>query len=161
LRVNQALTGERDYLEMVEALAQASLPGEAKEVLDEGISRGMLDSTEPRVRQQVTGLTNRAAQARAGLARARTQALAAATGAPSLAAADAHLGLGQYAPAIELYQAALQKGGEDINVINVRLGMALALAGRRPEAEAVFRAVTGPRADLGAFWLAWLARPNA
>ena len=161
MRVNQALTGERDYLELVEALNQANLAGEAKAVLDEGVARGMLDASEPRVRQQVTALTSRATQARTGLARARTQALAAATGAPALAAADSHLGLAQYVPAVELYQAALQKGGEDPNVVNSRLGMALALAGRRVEAEAAFRAVTGPRADLAAFWLAWLARPTA
>ena len=45
--------------------------------------------------------------------------------------------------------------------MNVRLGAALALAGRRPEAEAALRAVTGPRADLAGFWLAWLARRPA
>ena len=44
------------------------------------------------------------------------------------------------------------------NLVNSRLGAALALAGRRPEAEAALRAVTGPRADLAGFWLTWLAR---
>ena len=161
MRVNQALTGERDYLELVEALNQANLAGEAKAVLDEGVSRGMLDATEPRVRQQATALTSRAAQARAGLGRSRTQALAATTAGAALAAGDAHFGLGQYVPAIELYQAALQKGPEDVNLVNSRLGMALAMAGRRVEAETAFRAVVGPRADLAAYWLAWLARPTA
>jgi len=41
------------------------------------------------------------------------------------------------------------------------LGASLALAGRRPEAEAALHAVTGPRADLAGFWLAWLARRPA
>ena len=59
-----------------------------------------------------------------------------------------HFGHGLYAEAAELYRAALQKGGEDPNLVNTRLGAALALAGRRPEAEAALRAVTGPRADL-------------
>jgi tetratricopeptide (TPR) repeat protein len=158
MRVNQALSGERDYLELVEALNQAGLAGEAKAVLDEGVSGGMLDPSEPRVRQQLTAVTSKAAQARTGLARSRTQALAATTAAPALISGDAHLGLGQYEPAVELYQAALQKGGEDPNLLNSRLGMALALAGRRAEAETAFRAVVGPRADLAAYWLAWLAR---
>ena len=161
MRASQALAGERDYLDLVDRLAQASLPGEAKAVLDEGISKGMLDPVEPRVRQQMTALTGRANQARTGLARARTQALAAAGGGPALASGDAHLGLAQYAPAIELYQAALQKGGEDPNLLNSRLGMALALAGRRTEAETALRSVTGPRSDLAAFWLTYLARPAA
>ena len=159
MRVNRALTGERDYLELVQALTQAELPGEAKEVLDEGVSRGMLDPTEAVVRQQLTALGRRATQARSGLARARTQALAGSTGAAALAAGDAHLGLGEYGPAVELYQAALQKGGQDVNLINSRLGMALALAGRRAEAEAALRAVVGPRAELAQYWLVWLARP--
>ena len=76
-------------------------------------------------------------------------------------AGDAHMGFGEYAAAVELYQAALQKGGEDANLVNTRLGAALALAGRRAEAEAAFRAVTGNRADLAGFWLAWLARRPA
>jgi hypothetical protein len=35
------------------------------------------------------------------------------------------------------------------------------MAGRRPEAEAALRLVTGPRADLAGFWLLWLARRPA
>jgi len=118
----------------------------------------MLDTGEAAVRQLVTANTRAAATERAGLARARTQALAASTGAPALAAGDAHFGNGQFAEAAELYRAALQKGGADANVVNTRLGASLALAGQRAEAEAAFRAVTGPRADLASFWLAWLAR---
>lgn len=161
MRASQALTGERDYLELAQAAAQAGFHGEAKAVIDEGVSRGMLDANEPLVRQQLTAVTTRAASARTGLGRLRTQALAAAAGGPALTAGDAHFGLGQYAPAVELYQAALQKGGEDANLVNMRLGMALALAGRRAEAETALRSVVGPRADLAAFWLVWLARPAA
>jgi len=161
LRAAQALSGERDYVDFAEALSQAGLPGETKAVLDEGTSRGMLDPAEPRVRQLVTANNRRVAADRAGLARARAQALAAATGATARAAADAHFGHGQYGEAAELYAAALQKGGEDADLVNTRLGAALALAGRRPEAEAALRAVAGARAGLAAFWLAWLARRPA
>ena len=70
---------------------------------------------------------------------------------------DAYYGYGQYAEAAELYRAALQKGGEDPDLVNIRLGAALALAGQRAEAETAFRAVTGgPRAEL-AQYLAALA----
>ena len=162
MRAAQALAGERDYLDYVEALrpapAGAGLAGERKAVLEEGISRGMLDAAEPRVRQQTSEINRQATTERGALGRRRTEALAAATGAPARAVADAYFGSGQYAEAAELYQAALQKGGEDANLVNTRLGAALALAGRRAEAEVVFRAVTGPRADLAGFWLAWLAR---
>jgi hypothetical protein len=36
--------------------------------------------------------------------------------------------------------------------------MALALAGQRAEAEAAFRSVTGPRAELASLWMLWLAQ---
>jgi tetratricopeptide (TPR) repeat protein len=160
LRASDSLAGERDYLEFAQALRTAN-PGEAKAVLDEGVSRGMLDATEPQVRTAITAATRPATTERTGLARARTQAMAAATGAAARAAGDAHFGNGQYAEAAELYRAALQKGGEDANLVNTRLGAALALAGRRAEAETAFRAVTGPRADLAGFWLAWLSRRPA
>lgn len=158
MRASQALGGERDYLEYAAALSQAGLYGETKAVLDEGISRGMLEAAKPVVAQLVAATNRRVAPDRAALPRLRTQALAAADGRPARAAADAHFGFGQYAEAAELYRTALQKGGEDPNLLNSRLGAALALAGRGPEAEAALRTVTGPRADLAGFWLAWLAR---
>ncbi|MGZ8350898.1 MAG: hypothetical protein ACXWU2_12785 [Allosphingosinicella sp.] len=160
-RAAGALAGERDYIEYAEALNGAELGGEEKAVLEEGVSRGMLSASEPIVRQMTTANTRRATTQRGGLAALRTTALAGTTGAAARAAGDSHFGFGQYAEAAELYRAALQKGGEDANLVNTRLGAALALAGRRAEAEAAFRAVTGPRADLAGFWLAWLARRPA
>ncbi len=158
LRASQALSGERDHIEYAQAATDAGLHGEAKAVLDEGVARGLVEPTKPAVATAITAANRRATPDRAGLARLRAAALAAATGQQARAAGDAHFGHGQYAEAAELYRAALQKGGEDANLVNARLGAALALARRRPEAEAALRAVAGPRADLAGFWLAWLAR---
>ena len=77
-RASQALAGERDYLDYAAIATRATAPAEAKAVLDEGVSRGMLDANEPVVRQQLTAITPRAAAERAGLAAARTRARAAA-----------------------------------------------------------------------------------
>jgi tetratricopeptide (TPR) repeat protein len=107
----------------------------------------------------LTAATAQVAEDRASLARAHTAALAAADGRAARRTADAFFGYGQYAEAAELYRAALQKGGEDAGLVNVRLGTALALAGRRTEAETAFRAVTGgDRAELARLWLLWLAQ---
>jgi hypothetical protein len=84
--------------------------------------------------------------------------MAAPAGRPALNAADAYFGYGEYDKAIPLYRAALQKGSVDPNVVNTRLGMALAMAGQKAEAEAAFKAVTGPRQDLAGFWLVWLGQ---
>ena len=47
--------------------------------------------------------------------------------------------------------------GIEAGLGNTRLGAALAMAGQRAEAEAAFRAVTGPRAELAQLWLLWLS----
>ncbi len=160
-RASGAIAGERDILETARAFDGAGMAGEAKALLDDAVSRTMLDANEAQVRTLIASTGRSATQARAGLARSRTQALAASTGAAALAAGDAHFGFGQYAEAAELYRAALQKGGEDPNLINTRLAAALALAGQRTEAQAVLATITGPRAELAGFWTVWLARPAA
>jgi hypothetical protein len=158
MRASQALAGERDYMELAATFAQANMIGEAKAVIDEGLSRNMVETARipptlaPRIAARAV------AADRAALPGLRARAQAGAAGGPARAAADNYFGYGQYAEAAELYRLALQKGGEDNNLVNSRLGAALALAGRKPEAEAALRAVTGPRAELAGFWLAWLAR---
>ena len=159
MRTSGALSGERDYQEYADAAVRAQQIGEAKAVLDEGVARGMIQTT--RVPRELTAATAvRAATTERGrLAGLRTAALApAGTGQQARTAADLHFGNGLYSEAAELYRAALAKGGEDPNLVNSRLGAALALAGRRAEAEIALRAVTGPRADLAGLWLAWLSR---
>jgi len=162
MRASQSLAGERDYLEFAQALDRAGFPGESKAAFDEGVSRGMLDAAKPAVAQAIAAINRRAAADRPALARLHASgSAAAATAQQARAAADAHFAYGQYAEAAALYQAALLKGGEDNALVGSRLGASLALAGRRAEAEAALRAVTGPRADLAGFWLAWLARRPA
>ncbi len=161
MRVTGGLTSEADFVGFALELNRGGLPGEVKAVLDEGVSRNVLRASSTNVSELLASANGRIAEDRAGLARTRTQALAAANGRAARTTADAYFGYGQYAEAAELYRAALQKGGEDANLVNTRLGAALALAGQRAEAEAALRAVTGPRADLAQYWLIWLARRPA
>ena len=157
LRLTKALAGERDYLEAAQAFDAASLPGEAQSVFQEGIAARMVDPAKASFKEPIAAAARRAATAKGKLASLRSGA-AAGTGAASLAAADQHLSFGDYPAAADLYRAALTKGGIDANVGNIRLGIALAMAGRRAEADAAFRAVTGPRADLASLWLVWLGQ---
>lgn len=160
-RAAGALAGERDYYEYADAANRAGLPGEAKIVLEEGLSRNVFTTGAGAARNLLNLVTARSSEDRAGLPGLRTRALAAAGGGDARVTGDVYYGYGQYADAAALYRAALQKGGEDASLLNTRLGAALALAGQRAEAEAAFRAVTGPRAELAQFWLLWLARPAA
>jgi tetratricopeptide (TPR) repeat protein len=156
-----ALAGERDYYEFANSLNQGGYPAEAKAVLDAGIARRMVDASRSPFRELLTAANGRIPADRADLPASQRTALAAATGTPALRTGDAFLGYARYPEAIALYQAALQKGGVDANLVNTRLGIAYALSGQRPLAEGAFRAVTGPRADLAAFWLLWLQQQPA
>lgn len=160
MRAAGVLTGERDYMEFATALAAARQIGEARAVIDEGLQRNMVETA--RIAPALaTSIAPRAVSTdRAALPGLRTRAQG-GTATQARAAADNFYAYGQYVDAAALYGLALQKGGEDPNLINLRLGASLALAGRRPEAEAALRLVTGPRADLAVFWLAWLSRRPA
>lgn len=157
-RAAHALAGERDYLQFAQSLNGVGLAGESKAVLDEGVSAKMVDPGKATFKELIVASGKRAAADRAGLSAREAKAMAAATGAEALKAGDALLGTGDYAKAATLYRAALQKGGVDPNLANTRLGIALTRAGQAAEAEAAFRAVTGPRAELANLWLVWLAR---
>lgn len=156
-----SLAGERDYYEFANSLNQGGYPAEAKAVLDAGVSRRMIDPARSPFRELITVAGNRIAADRADLPASQRAALVAATGTAALRTGDAFLGHARYTDAIALYLAALQKGGVDANVVNTRLGIAYALAGQRAQAEAAFRTVTGPRADIAAFWMIWLQQRPA
>lgn len=160
MRAAGALAGERDYHDLAHALNQGGYPGEAKAVIDEGIARGQISAGSPAFRALLAAATPRIAEDRAELPAAIAAANSAATGVAALRTADALLGYGRYADAIPLYRTALAKGGVDANLVNTRLGQALALAGNRAEAEAAFRAISGPRAELANYWLVFLAQPR-
>jgi hypothetical protein len=158
LREAKGLAGERDYMELAQALSAAGLNIEAKAVLDQGVAADMVDPAKAAYKELIASTGRQAAAERKALAGLETKAMAAATGAAALSAGDAHLGAGQYAKAASLYQAAIQKGSVDAGVAGTRLGIAHALAGQKAEAETAFRALNGPRADLASLWLVWLGQ---
>jgi Flp pilus assembly protein TadD len=152
------MAGERDYLEAAQAFDAAGLAGESRSVLDEGVNTRMVDPAKAVFKEAIATAARKAAAEKAKLSTLQAGATAAATGAPALQAGDVFLGAGNYTAAADLFRTALQKGATDAGVVNTRLGIALALAGRKAEAEAAFRAVTGPRAELAALWLIWLGQ---
>ena len=155
-RAAGAMNSANQYLELADALNRAGMVGEVKAVLDEGIARNTLQASNSDVRTLMQAATTRINEDRSSLS--NLAAARSGTGRQARTTADALYGYGRYAEAAELYRLALQKGGEDASAVNLRLGAALALAGQRSEAEAAFRAVTGPRAEIANLWLLWLAR---
>lgn len=150
----------REYPPLVNTLVQASFFGEAKSMIDAGVTARTITGDEPGIRSALTTINARIAQDRAGLDNEIRDARGSGTALQARNVADALYGYGRYAEAAELYRVALTKGG-DANLLNTRIGVSLGMAGQRPAAEAALRAVTGPRAELAAFWLAWLNRRPA
>lgn len=158
VRTTKALAGERDYLQFAQSLSSAGLAAESKAVLDEGVAAKMVDPGEASFKALIAASGKRTATERAGLGAKEKAAMAAASGNAALEVGDAFLAQGEFGKAAALYRAALQKGSVDLNLVNTRLGIALARAGQQLEAEAAFRAVTGPRSELANLWLVWLAQ---
>jgi tetratricopeptide (TPR) repeat protein len=157
LRLQKGMNGEGDYYMLANALNQTGYPGEVMAVLDEGIAAKQVNPSKEEFKLLMAA-GGRVAADKASLPAGEKSALAAATGVPAQKTADAYFGYGDYAKAVTLYRAALQKGSVDANLVNTRLGMALAMTGDKAGAEAAFKAVGGPRADLGAFLLLWLSQ---
>lgn len=158
LRFTRSLSGERDFFDIADALSKGGYPGEVKAVLDEGISGKIIDGTRPMFAQLRSSASSKIAEDKASLPSGEKAALAASTGTQALKIADAYFGYGEYAKAITLYRAALQKGSVDPNLVNTRLGMALTMAGQKAEALAALKSITGPRAELASFLQIWLSQ---
>jgi tetratricopeptide (TPR) repeat protein len=156
MRAAGALRDERSYTEIARYLMQKSLVGEAKSLLEEGASKNLVSRSNPAVRDLLNQATTRAAADRPTLAASETKANAAANGRIAANTGDAYMGYGDYAKAAAMYRLALSKGQVDANLVNNRLGMALALAGDKAGAKTALSAVTGQRAELARYWMLWL-----
>jgi tetratricopeptide (TPR) repeat protein len=154
MRTAGALKGERDYIDYVQS-TYLKFPGEAKAVLEEGSAAGFVNLSAPGNAKEIyTIVKGKIAADKASLSKS------ASTGKNALATGDAYLGYGDWASAADLYRTALSKGGVDANVVNTRLGMALARAGQKDAAKQAFAQVTGSRAGLARYWLIYLDKSS-
>ncbi|USI72976.1 tetratricopeptide repeat protein [Sphingomonas morindae] len=157
MRATGGLAGERDYFEYANLANDKGFPGEAKAVIDEGMASNMVDNQALKNSKVLNEIKNLAAPKvaadKASLPALDKAARAGADGKKALNTADAYLGYGMYAQAADLYKIALSKGGVDPNIVNLRLGMALARAGQKDAAVQALNAVTGPRQALAQYWV--------
>ncbi|HWW65728.1 MAG TPA: hypothetical protein VNZ43_13285 [Sphingomonadaceae bacterium] len=160
LRTIGALKGESDYYSYAEQL-YLKYPGEAKAVIDEGIAKGFLKaSAGSNTKMMLDRASQRVAADKADLPGAAAAAAKSPTGKSAFVTADSYLGYGEWQKAIDLYRMALQKGGVDANVVNTRLGMALARSGDTAGAKEAFSKITGARSGLAKYWQVWLDHPS-
>lgn len=147
-----------EYTEFADLLIRVKMPGEAAAVLKEGMANGKIPATSQKAKDLMPTDAAIAAD-RASLNQSEKGARAAATGGPAANNAEAFMGYGEYAKAIDLYRLALTKGGAgfDADETNLRLGIALLKAGQKAEATAAFAKVGGQRAELAKHWATWAA----
>jgi len=158
--VTNSLQNNFSYSEYAEAAWKEGLPGEVKDVIDRGRSRGELEANGLSELYQLA--SQRVTSDKASLAQSESSAASAANGRVAANTAEAYASYGDYAKAAQLYQLALQKGGVDADEVNTGLGIALAKAGDKAKAAEAFGAVaagSGVRRQLADFWIIWLNGP--
>jgi hypothetical protein len=124
-------------------------------VLDEGFAANAISKDRPVFRAVYTSASSKVTADRAALPATERTGLAATTARQAVLAGDVFLGYGDYAKAAALYRAALTKSGADSNLINLRLGEALARSGDEAGAMTALQAVTGPQQSTAQLWMAW------
>jgi len=164
MRATNALAGERDYYDYANTALNKGFPGEAKAVIEQGMSSNMVDNKSLATSKalaevkQVAG--SKIAADKADLPNSDKRARASADGKQALVIGDAYLGYGEYAKAADLYKVALQKGA-DANIVNLHLGEALAQGGQKPAAVQAFALVQGPAQPVAAYWTIYANKGSA
>ncbi|NUS99913.1 MAG: tetratricopeptide repeat protein [Sphingomonas sp.] len=155
-RAAKAMKDDGDYDRYAYLALSKGYPGEAKLVLEEGVAAGVVDVSKTPFKEEMAQAKAKSAGEAATLDAAATRGLSAPTAKAAVTNGDLLYGYGQFAKAADLYRAALKKPGADAGLINLHLGMALARAGDKAGATAALSAVTGPRAEIAKYWLAFL-----
>ena len=153
MQVTGALNDPGEYGLFARAAAEQNNFNEAQAVLDAGIAAKVVNPTSADFRDLVNGLKTKPKATAADLAAATKSAQ---SGMALLRIGDRYYAMGDYAKAVELYKMSMGKPGVDTAVANLHIGMALARAGDKAGATTALNAVTGPRADIAKFWLAYL-----
>ena len=156
VRAAKALNGEADYDLYAYTALLKGYPAEAKTVLEEGVAAGAVDLKKKPFDDLIAQARQKSAGEEASLDSAAAKALAGGTSKNALTTGDLLYGYGRYDKAADLYRAALTRPGADTGLINLHLGMALARAGDKAGATAALNAVTGARADIAKYWLAYV-----
>jgi tetratricopeptide (TPR) repeat protein len=153
MQATNAMTSPGDYALFAESAADQSNFTEAQAIIDAGIAAKIVNPTTAEFRDIVAGLKSKPKATEADLQ-------AAAKMSPSalnlLRIGDRYYGLGNFAEAATIYRQVLSRSDADKDLANLHLGMALARAGDKAGATAALNAVTGARAAIAKYWLAYV-----
>lgn len=152
MRATGAMTEASDFALYLETLNAQSNFIEAQSALEKARASGKFNASDPQLKEAAAAIDAKPKVTASELAAASKSA---PSGASLLRIGDRYYGLGDYAKAVETYKLAGTKGVE-ANLVNERVGVALAAAGDKAGATAAFKSVTGARAGVAQFWLLFL-----
>lgn len=135
-----------------EAMTSRGLPNEALQLLEPAVASGELASAEDK--ENLAKAKSRVTEDKAGLAKETTEAMAKGDASYMAKLGEAHMSYGDYAKAIEVLQASLNKGiadPEEAAFARLHLGIAQFRAGQADAARATWAEV---KSDNGATSLA-------
>lgn len=161
LRASGSMVDRREYLEYAQAAADEGLPGEVTALITQGRDSGIVAKTDKSFNEIFDAQNARVAGDRAGLKDAEDYAVKATTAKIAKSSADLLLSYGEYARAITVYQTAMGKSGADADALNLKIGMAQALAGQYDAGIVTLGKVAGMRAPLAKFWTAYAKGKSA
>jgi len=151
-----AMRDAKDYTDMAELALQEGLPGDAKRALEKGKAEGVIGSGPQAGRHDrlMTMATERAAEDSASLSAGESEAAAMATGDADVRFGEAYWTYGQYDAAIAAIQRGIDKGVENMNDAQLRLGLAYLGAGDKANATAAFKKIAAdtPESIIASLW---------
>jgi hypothetical protein len=135
-----SMNADTDYIEMAQLLQDAGLPGEASAVLDKASSSGVLkDEHKERTTRLQAALKTRADTDQKTLSQQDGEAQKNAQGELAVKVGEVHYGFGDYAGAVTMINAGLQKGQvKHLDEAYVYLGRAYAAQKNYAEAKKAF-----------------------
>lgn len=144
---------DRDYADYIEAADPRKLPNEVKMLIDEAISKGIFNASDPFVSESRSTAAGLIKADRADLPSLERDARAAsATALAASSAGDVFLNFGESAKAEEMYAIAATKSGADLNRVMTRMGIAQFDQGKFAAAAETFGKVGGSRKAVGNLW---------
>lgn len=160
MRATGNLDEAQEYMEAIQLAVQAGLPGEAKNILDEGFQKKVLGVGDAAAVERQTRLKNlvekRYADDRKTIAETDAEAAAAAGGDPLVKTGMAYVTYGDAAKGLPMMEQGIAKGGLKYpEQSKLQLGYAYYLAGEKAKAFQHLRTVKGDdgSADLARLWM--------
>ncbi|MES2072932.1 MAG: tetratricopeptide repeat protein [Pseudomonadota bacterium] len=146
------------FVEMIQLLQLAGIPGEAKKVVDKGYADNVLGTGKDAARhkQLRDQVTKQATDDAKSLSDGENQAKAAKTGTGLVNIGHNYTVYGQFEKGIAMMEQGIAKGGlKNPDDAKLRLGVAYLQSGNKAKAEEIFKTIQGTdgAADLARLWL--------